>query len=152
MKVTVAVCMLVLLSASVTGAQHAQVSDDSASRTPLFQLYVATDLKAEFITPSVDPRFVRWFDTPISREAAAIHSETAQRSQWRLVRVPLVLDEASVRRMATRWAAPVYVRDQVRNRRIRLLARHGFDVPVNVGASERTEASTWVRIRALHRK
>lgn len=144
---TAAVMALLLLTASTARAQSGSVVDES-SRAALIPLFVSCDLKAEFTTPGLDERELRWLETPVSREGARYHEQSRERVI--VTPVPLVVDAHSLAKQHSP-AAPFDERVQG-DGHIQLLASedHNFNAPAKAIAPERTESSTWVRIRALY--
>jgi len=140
--------VLVLLMAVTSHAQPVDRVDD-ATRVALIPLFVSCDLTAEFITPGMEEREVRWLETPVSREGARLHERSHARVT--VTPVPLVLD-AHALRMQHSPAAPFDARGQQGNGHIRLLAsvKPGLYTPAKVAMPARTGSSTWVRIRALY--
>ncbi len=84
--------MLALLSPIAARAEWGAIDRPATDARSLFPLFLTCDLKAEFVTPEVDPRTVALLDTPVSRDGAEARRASLQESSWKIVPVPLVLD------------------------------------------------------------
>ena len=149
MKIVVA-ALIVMLSVT-PGRTHQPVAADfnEATMPSLISLFVTSDLRSEFVTPSIDPGTVVLLDTPVSREGARLHRESILTSGWGVVRVPLVVDEESMQQMERNHSTPLGVRGPGRSIRLISASENQLYPPASEDMHAWTVTSTWVRIRAL---